>query len=577
MREAPKPHLEGLNPAQLKAVTWPGHTLAVACPGSGKTRVLTVRTADLLLRSKANSVCAVTFTKDSAVELGHRIAQFVSEDDRRRVISGTFHALALKQLQSARKKIKLLGPGEQRSLIGRAIDASHPQLDFEIACKHIEHMKSSLTPIAESKMQEEVYRAYQSLLDHLHAHDFQDLMIQAVLGMRDGSVAPLAVSHLLVDEYQDADFVQHEWVNAHASAGAIITVVGDDDQSLYGWRNALGYQGMRQFQLNHCAELVTLDTNYRSRREILALGEQLILRNEERLPKSLRTHQGPGGQIYSRRFYKREEEMDAMVDEVRESPAQWAIIARTNAILNHVQAALDADGIPYRRVGGANFWNSPAPNALLMLLGSVANGHPLGAEHALHYTGADSSALAQIHRTRGLSAQSHDSAPTGNNEVDDFAGKLRKWRQQSRSGLDDLVVIAATSWLAGRIKGKKNIERLELARRVFERLQGNLEKRVRAIQRRKEDKEQEPGASILTMHASKGLEFDHVWIAGMEADICPHVDNPVIEEERRLFYVGITRARVRLVVSSASGEGNPSCFLVEVGMADPPSAASLAA
>lgn len=565
MAGANNAHLAGLNDAQLKAVTWPGHTLAVACPGSGKTRVLTVRTADLLLRNKSNSICAVTFTKDSAVELAHRIASYVSAEDRKRVISGTFHALALKQLQASKRSIQLLGAGEQRSLVMRAIDTSQPGMDYEIAIKHIEHMKSALDPVPESREQQDIFKAYQALLNHMGKHDFQDLMLLAVEGMRTGRVKPFAATHLLVDEYQDADRVQHEWVNAHATAGAIVTVVGDDDQSLYGWRNALGYHGMRQFQMEHGAELITLDTNYRSRREILALGETLILRNQERLPKSLRTQQGPGGQIYAHRYYTRQEEMEAVTTSVAQDPTKWAVIARTNAILNHAQTAFDAAQIPYRRVGGANFWNSPPANALLMLLTSVATGHPLGAEHALHYTRADPDALAAIHRSRGLAADSRNAKPTGNREVDDFTAKLQRWRQQVTNGLDDLVVIGAAAWIAGRVSSKGSVERLEMARSVFERLPGTLAERVRSLQHRKDDKE--PGAALLTMHASKGLEFDHVWICGMQADTCPHKDNPNVEEERRLFYVGITRARIRLEVSSAAQIGRASCFLVEVAMA----------
>lgn len=543
--------------------------MAVACPGSGKTRVLTSRAAHLLLQSPSTVVCTVTFTKDAADELAHRIACYVSEADRKRVISGTFHALALKQLKQSQKRIRLLGPGEQRSLVARAISAVAPLLDFEIACKHIEHMKSSLAPTPESKVQLELYESYQSMLDHLGAHDFQDLMIQTVLGMRDGSVAPIAAKHLLVDEYQDADVVQHAWVNAHIEAGLTATVVGDDDQSLYGWRNALGYHGMRNFQVTHGARLVTLDTNYRSRREILALGEKLILRNEDRLMKSLRTHQGPGGQIYCYRYHKREEECEAIVQAIQDAPQNWAIIARTNAILNHVQAQLDGAEIPYTRVGGANFWASPAPNALLMLLSSIVSGHPLGAEHALHYTGADPHALNAIHRSRGLASSATPPSKVNDSEVDDFAAKIFKWRQQHRSGLGDLVIVSASAWLGGRISSKAHSAKLAIAKGVFTRLQGPLERRVQSILRRKDQKEKVPGANLMTMHASKGLEFDNVWIIGMEADVCPHVDNPLIEEERRLFYVGITRSRVHLVVSSSTEGGKPSPFLVEADLSPP--------
>ena len=214
------PLLESLSPDQRKAVTATGHVLVVACPGAGKTRVLQTRATYLLEREARARACAVTFTKDAAQELKGRIAQTLPARDLERIVAGTFHSLALAQIRQAGLALPLVNGIQHSQLVRRAAFHHREDLRYTDAIESIEHMKTSLRPQPREgfeKQDTEVFNHYQSMLDRHGLMDFSDILIRAARGLINGKVKPLAVDYLLVDEFQDADEVQHIWIDAQAA------------------------------------------------------------------------------------------------------------------------------------------------------------------------------------------------------------------------------------------------------------------------------------------------------------------------------------------------------------------------
>lgn len=590
------PLLDQLTQDQHKAATAQGHTLVVACPGAGKTRVLQTRATYLLERHPGATVCAVTFTRDAADELKSRIASYLTESELERVRTGTFHGLAFAQIRAAGKALPLITDNQQRVLVQRA---AHRAGDVSVASaqQSIEHMKASLKPQPRSEFTHQdkaVYDAYQSMLKRYGLMDFSDILLRAAKGLIDGSVLPVPCDYMLVDEFQDADEVQHVWIDAHAAAGTKITVVGDDDQSIYGWRYARGYPGMRRFQAKHNAQKVTLATNYRSHSEILGHAEQLILQNVERMPKDLHAHRGQGGAVLAYNYPEPELEIAALADTIGESPYGWAVIARTNLILNEVQLKFDAREIPYIRPSGGSIWKTYSVSVFLALLESLANRESLGVEQAMFWCGA-SPALLDSPLAR---AAINDPTPDRLNEVSQQNGRsanllsrLPAWRKQLERGNHINVITGVTDFMKANLperrgdtekKAKsdlytKKIDQFERAADFFYKLRGSIKERLRFIKeldaKPSEEEDLNGRVHLITMHASKGLEYDHVWLPFATETVAPHKSATDISEERRLFYVGMTRAKDRLVISTSpmpipnsKNKRPPSRFIDEAGL-----------
>jgi hypothetical protein len=284
-----------LDAAQAEAVAADGHCLILACPGAGKTRTLAAKSARLLKAAPGARVCAVTFTREAAREIRARILQEAGEGAEGRVVAGTFHALCWRQLGGSREPVA--GEGERSAYAARAAAAVRAELQPETALAIIEACKAG-SPVPFPGLDTgRLLAAYQEILLRNGKIDFQDLVARALEGMRRGTVAPVPATHLLVDEFQDTDESQLAWVFAHARAGAQVTAVGDDDQSIYGWRRALGHEGMERFAAHLGAKRLFLGTNYRSRPEIVEAAARLIERNRGRQAKALRSARPPGGRV----------------------------------------------------------------------------------------------------------------------------------------------------------------------------------------------------------------------------------------------------------------------------------------
>ena len=567
-----------LNAAQLRGATSPGHTLISACPGSGKTRVLAHRAEHVLAGAPGTRLGAATFTQDAANELESRIASRVA-DCAGRVVAGTFHSLALAQLQASGRRIKLASDAEARALLRRAWSAAGAPESFDAAQRLVERCKATLGSAgAGAGRLFDVYLKYQEMLRQRGLSDFADLMLEAVSGMRNGAVKPLDVRFLLVDEFQDADEVQVAWTLAHVGAGVEVTVVGDDDQSIYGWRNALGQRGMQFFLDATRATRVDFGLSYRCAPEIIVPAQRLIELNEHRLGKTLTTANTRSGTVGLVEAENRRHEASCATLRIAAAPSEWAVLARSNRILDAMEIALAAAGIPHHRVGGTSFWETPAAAYLVRALQGLVADDFAGLDGLLQASRMPHEQLDEL--ARALSRHGAGSLERfpgvirklglDQTWIGEFAELSQQWRELARRGRDALVINGVADWIDAHIdKRTRRIDAM-VAAEALQRFDGTLSARLARIAFASGKKQDREGTALMTLHASKGLEFERVWILSVQHGLLPHKDGE-LEEERRLLYVGMTRAKSELVLSYAKSDGRgaalaPSQFIGEAGL-----------
>lgn len=532
----------------------------------------------------------MTFTRDAAQSLRSRILEVAGQDVARRLATGTFHALALKMLtrRYGRSSFRLLSNQERLNLLQRAFERSLKECNFvfdniDDAAKAMEAIKASMSPPPDPKTTAEggFFQIYEEMLEASGAMEFSDLLLRCVREIERGDIPPLAAHWLLVDEAQDMDEVQYAWVMLHAKAGVEVMMVGDDDQSIYGWRHALGYHGLMQFKKELQASHIIIPNNYRCRPEVLNPALTLISHNNDRVDKNIRPTREPGGDVAVVTAGNRWEEAMHMANFLKTvdlTKEQWAVLARTNSKLDLVELALSLSDIPYYRVGGESFWESPCPQAFLAMLKALDEGDTVGLMHALNWAGYfriptreteirpnedAGEMLLRLASGKGVSAD--DGQDGDHKEMRKVSKLFLEWRQNLRLNRISLAAWGVARWL-GSHGTPKQAELLEWCARSLCKLEGSLRQRVSTLTMKRQDKNGRTGTvALMTLHASKGLEFPGVWIIGCEEGLLPHEDSP-LAEERRLMYVGMTRAEERLVISCSLEDGEPSRFIEEAGL-----------
>lgn len=574
--------MDELNSQQKKAVETEGHCLVTACPGAGKTKVLSYRAARLLKQNPKGNLIAVTFTRDAALSLKDRILAQAGNSTKIRVGAGTFHSLSLNLLKKAGVKVQLASPAEQSLLIRRAAEHTRDPIKYDEAVEAIEHIKSSMdaAPPAHTSPGAEAYHLYQEYLQQAGLHDFSDLLILAVLSMRDGSVKPYKVDWLLGDESQDMDEVQMAWVMEHAKAGVETMLVADDDQSIYGWRHAQGYRGLIKYREQLDAHLVTLPINYRCDQIIIQTAAKMIEFNTERVPKDVVGASKSPGRLETHVYGDRIAEAEAVVAAIAKgSPDGAAVLARTNQLLYATELKLVAHGIPYYRTGGRSLWDQEAPGTIMGLLDAVSNKKHTGLVTALHFAGIPVTVIESVippdkrnsyHQI--LSALQNPparAAKTGSLERERVVSLGRlcvEWGTLVKQGRTQLAIAGVSLWVRGFLTPQHpSYEICEWLTDTLMRLPGTLKMRLSTLQKPK--KKEQNGVALATLHGAKGLEWDRVWMVATEYGVLPHPDSPK-DEERRLCYVGVTRARHELYISWQKKQG-PSQFLEEAGLLEP--------
>jgi DNA helicase-2/ATP-dependent DNA helicase PcrA len=643
---AESPLLSSLNPSQREAVTTvEGPLLVLAGAGTGKTRVITTRIAHLIATgADPAAILAVTFTNKAAGEMRERVARLVGEKARG-VTVGTFHAFCARVLRehghtlSLPRRFAICDASDQLSAVKSAMrelrvheTAMHPSAvlaRISLAKNRMETPESFLESGTNGRDQlvGSVWQRYREFLARTRALDFDDLLLETVRLLREHEEVRehyrKRYRHVLVDEYQDTNHPQYEIVREIAGKHRNVCVVGDDDQSIYGWRGAdirkiLGFP--RDFK---GAKVVRLQTNYRSTRPILEAANAVIRHNASRHEKALESSRGDGPPVRYVRLKDETAEAQLVVREIRQllrveeaRPMDFAVLCRTQVQFRSFEAELRANGIPYVVVGGMSFFDRKEVRDVVAFLKLAVNPH-------------DETSLLRVVNTppRGVGKASLDKVldfatrhGIGASEAFERAGEIEglapaavEGYRALREAIDRSELAEAGADLVLRLQRfldavgyREEIRRLypdpmtrEARWAGVEEILNFAENHVRrgpepglvafleelALQTGDEPAEKPEARSdavtLMTLHAAKGLEFPHVFLVGMEEGLLPHaraVAEGGIEEERRLAYVGITRAMTTLTLTFAAeraryghrAAATPSRFLFEARGEAPP-------
>ena len=626
--------LESLNPTQLDAVEQTeGPLLILAGAGSGKTRVLTHRVAYLIDQGLAapEEVLAITFTNKAAREMKDRVALLVGPDSKRMWVS-TFHAFCARILRVHAEKLgykrefTIYDGADQVRLVKRCIvelgkdpKRFNPR-SFQAqisSAKNVlmapdDFLRSTEGYIAENVA--EVYDLYQKRLYENNAMDFDDLIMQTVTllelfpEVRERYQTRFKYIH--VDEYQDTNHAQYRLVNILAAKHRNLCVVGDDDQSVYSWRGA-DIRNILDFERDYPeAKVVKLEQNYRSTQTILDAANAVVANNASRKAKALWTAGGEGERI--RVFAASDEYAEArfVVSEVERlieggaSPREISVFYRTNAQSRALEDVLVREGVPYQVVGGVRFYERAEIKDAMAYLSVISNpDDSVSLERIINVPkrGLGNTSVAKLQdyaRRQGISLYGALSEA----DAAGLTGAARKACRGVRDLFEGLRVAAKEvppaesvgavldeSGYRKELEAEdtieaesrlENLEELINAAREYERvepeptLEGFLQEQ--ALYSDQDSLTSEGGrVALMTLHNAKGLEFGHVFVVGMEEGTFPHarsLDEHNLEEERRLAYVGITRARETLTLTHAKlrsswGEREyrmPSRFLSEI-------------
>ncbi|MGK4343113.1 DNA helicase II [Ectopseudomonas oleovorans] len=609
--------LTTLNPAQHHAVTTPpGHQLVLAGAGSGKTRVLVHRIAFLIQRLDVSphSILSVTFTNKAAAEMRHRIEDVLGHAPAGMWV-GTFHGLAHRLLRAHWQEAKLaenfqiLDSDDQQRLIKRVIrdlgldEQRWPakqaqwfingQKDEGIRPQGIQASGDLFLATMRG-----IYEAYEAACARTGVIDFAELLLRALDLWRDNAGLlehyQRRFRHILVDEFQDTNAVQYAWLRFLAKGGESLMVVGDDDQSIYGWRGAK-IENIQQFDQDFAdAEIIRLEQNYRSTANILNAANALIANNQGRLGKELRTDVGDGEPLALYAAFNEHDEARYVVETIEDAlrkdglkRSEIAILYRSNAQSRVLEEALLREKIPYRIYGGQRFFErAEIKNAMAYLRLLDGRGNDAALERIINVpargigektieTIREYARAHDVHMWEAIRLMLAVKALPGRASgalagfielIDSLAEQVLAMPLHQMTQ----VVIEKSGLLAYHEaeKGEKgqarveNLEELVSAARTFENDEDDELTPLQAFLTHAsleagdtQAAENEDSIQLMTLHSAKGLEFPLVFLVGMEEGLFPHkmsLEEPGrLEEERRLAYVGITRAMQKLVISYA--------------------------
>lgn len=561
--------IDELNPSQREVALLRRHCVAVAVPGAGKTKTIATKAA-LLLANENARVGAVTFSKDAAVELRDRILALAGPGAKKRLLAGTFHSLAFKQLGSGGKRPGIASDGDRLALVAQVLDETGVEWRVDDAVAAIERAKTGMDAPPAGTPEALLFEAYQDALARNGKIDFQDMLRLAVAGMQRGTIKPYPFTELLVDEFQDTDTIQSRWIALHAAAGAVVSLVADDDQSIYGWRDAGGYKSIEAFIREFDATPVVLGQNYRCRAEILAAADKVIQCNKDRIPKELVAARGPGGSVAFQRFDDEYAEAVSAVEAlsaVLRAGKTAAVLARTNRILDPIEAVCRSHGVRYYRASGRSILDRPEGALMGNLLELIQKSKSGGLDALLGFAGIGGHELRLIHSKIGRSMdqrQKRDLIEMGLSELSadryrELLKRLLEWRGLCDRHLYALVLDGVHEWMMLFARSDAAKRSIRTTYDVLSRLSGPFSERLEFL-RRDNNEPAEDALVLTTMHSAKGLEWSSVQIIRAEETVIPD-EKSTESEERRLFYVAMTRARDQLHISTA--RKNPTSRFVQ--------------
>lgn len=615
--------LEGMNDKQSEAVlTTEGPLLVMAGAGSGKTRVLTHRIAYLIEERHVLPwhILAITFTNKAAREMKERVAKLLGEAGNEVWVS-TFHALCVRIL---RRDIEQLGynraftiadTSEQRTLIKRICEEQNidtKKFEPRQLLSAISNAKNAMEDPATfaknhqrpfDRMVARVYEAYQKELERNQTLDFDDLIMKTIELFKK---APETLTYyqdkfhyIHVDEYQDTNDAQYELVHMLAEKYENICVVGDADQSIYGWRGA-NMNNILNFEHDYPnAHSVMLEQNYRSTQTILKAANEVIANNLERKDKNLWTENGAGEKISYYRAQNEHDEAQFIVKKIQEERAKhnyqyqdFAILYRTNAQSRVIEETFLKSTVPYTMVGGHRFYDRMEIRDLLAYLTLIVNPLDSMSFERVVNTPKRGIGMTSVERLQEFAQESNlpllaaaQNVQNANaisartrNKIEEFGQLIAALQDEAKVlSITDLTdqVLERTGYLAELQKDKtlqgqtrrENLEEFKSVTAEYDRQHeddegmDHLQKLtdflagLALVSDQDDVDEAEPAVTLMTLHAAKGLEFPVIFLIGMEEGVFPlsraMTDNKELEEERRLAYVGITRAKKKLYITNA--------------------------
>ena len=626
-------YLDFLNKHQRNAVkNTEGALLVLAGAGSGKTRVLTFKILHLLVKKLAfpNQILAVTFTNKAALEMKSRVTSLLNYPINTMWL-GTFHSLSAKILRQHSEIVNLksnfviIDSDDQLKLIKQICEREKIDLNEQspklflskingLKNKGIVYDSISSNISKKNPEIEKIYKIYQQELIRLNCVDFGDLILHCIKIFninKDICVKYQKLfKYILVDEYQDINLVQQKWLEILYNGNKNICCVGDDDQSIYSWRGA-EINNLLNFEKNFTKpEIIRLEQNYRSTKNILKCASSLIKKNDGRYGKNLWSDNDTGEKISIRGFWQTKEESIFVSDVIekllheKKSLKEIAILFRVSAHTRSFEERFISLGLPYKIIGGLRFYERKEIKDVIAYLRLVNNSNDdLAFERIINVPkrGIGKTTIQKIHSVARLEKISmfeasniiiQDSNNKINNEIRNFINKVNQWSNlKNKLNHIDLIqlILEDSEYLAfleteeKKSKNPENLNRLDNIKEFveslkdFENLEGFLEHVSLVMENNINTLD--PTISLMTIHASKGLEFDYIFLAGWEEGVFPskrsvdELGKIGLEEERRLAYVALTRARKKVYItyvnqnrySYASHDFNlPSRFIDEL-------------
>ncbi len=606
-------YLDSLNREQRAAVeALEGPVLVLAGAGTGKTRVLTTRIAHILAqgRAKPHQILAVTFTNKAAREMKDRVAMLAGPVAEGMPWLGTFHAISTKilrrhaELVGLKSGFTILDADDQIRLLKQVLQAENiddkrwpaRSLAYQIDAWKNRGLDPAHVPAGEAAAFANgkgaaLYALYQERLKILNAADFGDLLLECLRLFRENHDVLAQYQdrfrYMLVDEYQDTNTIQYLWLRLLAQGRSNVCCVGDDDQSIYGWRGA-EVENILRFEKDFPgARVIRLERNYRSTGHILAVAAGLIAHNEGRLGKTLFTDDEAGAKPTVQGVWDSEEEARAIGEEIEQLARkghaydEFAILVRASFQMREFEERFITLGLPYRVIGGPRFYERAEIRDALAYLRCVAQpADDLAFERIFNVPrrGLGEQTLQLLHdyarreriplmQAARFLVETDEIKPRQRQVLRGLLSDFARWagmidqRPQGEltetileeSGYTDMWRKDRTAEAAGRLE---NLKELVRAMEEFPDLGAFLEHISLVMEA--ETKEAGPRVSIMTLHGAKGLEFETVFLPGWEEGLFPHQRSldesgrAGLEEERRLAYVGITRARRRAKIYFAT-------------------------
>lgn len=628
-----------LNDQQQAAVEYMGGPLFVlAGAGSGKTRVITEKIAFLITQAgyRPHSIAAITFTNKAAKEMQERVSARLGRDDTRGLTVCTFHSLGMRILREEaehagyKKNFSILDASDSAKIIAELLGSSGREPVFKAQHQISLWKNSLLTPDTAfqaasdewERQTAQVYASYQAMLENYQAADFDDLIRLPTALLRQDSTIRIKwqnrLRYLLIDECQDTNACQYAMMRALAGLEGRFTAVGDDDQSIYAWRGA-DMENLRRLQEDYPAlKIIKLEQNYRSTARILKAANRVIANNPKLFPKMLWSQLGEGEAVRVAACQSEQHEAEYIVGQIARNKmvyganyADFAILYRGNHQARVFEEALRSARIPYQISGGQSFFDKAEIKDVLCYMRLFANPNDdpaflraatapkrgigdttLGKLNA--YAKQNACSLFQAAQSMGALGELGNKSREA---VQQFVMLVQDYRRRAENedagsviqnllaeiqfeaylaGLDDNArtgeirwknVQELAAWLArkGEADGKNLIE-LSQTIALITLLEGRDDDEIDAVK-------------LSTLHASKGLEYPFVYLAGCEEGLFPHADSVeagALEEERRLMYVGITRAKHHLTLTHCvkrKRQGSfifpePSRFIAEMPQED---------